>query len=246
MGARAASTPSDHIIIAGWNDTVPLSLKQLQEELNQKQHAALLVFAPIPRPEELSPDITFVQGDFTRASEHDKVRLRFARAVAIVSYTSQGELRSAARDASVVLTVFTVRRLERTFERERKVALHVCAESLDPENVEHASTAGADEVLASSLISNGLLAHTAASPGVSAVISDPLMPTEVNLYTSPLPLEMLEGNTLPSGELQRKLRDKHGALLIGIIRRGERKLNPGLEPPVLANDALICLNRSPI
>lgn len=232
------SSTTDHIIIAGWNDNVPMLLAQLEADLG-KRMPAILVFAPLERPEALDPKHIFVHGDFTKEAEYEKVRLRFARTVVVVADSTDRNARPAARDASTVLTVFTIRRLERRFEEDRTRPIHICAEILDPENVEHASVAGADEVLATALVGNSLLAHTAGNPGVGHVLNDLLLATHNNIYTSPVPVQLIEGKTLTFNALQKKLRAQEGLLVIGVVHAGEMCINPDPDAPVFVEDHLI-------
>lgn len=232
------SSTTDHIIIAGWNDNVPMLLAQLEADLG-KRTPPILVFAPLDRPEALDPKHVFVHGDFTKEAEYEKVRLRFARTVVVVSDATDRGARPAARDASTVLTVFTIRRLERTFQEERTRPIHICAEILDPENVEHASVAGADEVLATALVGNSLLAHTAGNPGVGHVLNDLLLATRNNIYTSPIPVSLIEGKTLTFDALQKKLRAQEEILVIGVVHGGKMVINPDPEAPVFVEDQII-------
>ena len=143
-----------------------------------------------------------------------------------------------------MLTVFTIRSLERKFDVERRNPLHVCAEILYPENVQHAVTAGADEVLATALVGNSLMAHTAVNPGVSPVLNVLLLTSTDNIYTSGIPVGLIEGKTLAFDTLQAKLRDKHQALLIGIVRSGDVRLNPDPESPVTLSDQIVYIGDS--
>ena len=231
---------ADHIIIAGWNDNVPMLLEQLEAAFRDET-PQILIFAPVDRPDTLRANYIFVHGDPTRESEYDKVRLKFARTVILVADDSLGAQRSAAKDATTVLTLFTIRRLEQRFAHERVQPLHICAEILAPENVDHATTAGADEVLATALMGHSIMAHMASNPGVSYVLKDLLMATQTNVYTSPLPVGVIEGQVLPFAKLQEVVRKRHGVLVIGIKRRGQLHMNPDPELGVLLADDIIYL-----
>lgn len=234
------SSISDHIVIAGWNDNLPMLLEQLERE-HQGSFPTVILFAPIERPESLDPKYVFVHGDFTKEAEYEKVRLNYARTLVVVADTSRGDLSSSSRDATTVLTVFTARRLERIFPEPRTRPLHICAEILDPENMEHARVAGSNEVLATALVGNSLLAHTAVNPGVGSILSDILLATRHNIYTSPIPSPLLEGKLIIFGELQELLRKDHDVLLMGIIQKEQIKLNPDPQHPVFLEDKIIYL-----
>ncbi len=231
------SSISDHIIIAGWNDGVPMLLRQLEDEYHGDM-PTVIIFAPIDRPESLDPRYLFVHGDFTKEAEYEKVRLPWARTVVVVADEASAN-RAGTRDASTVLTIFTIRSLEKQFTLDRRAPLHICAEVLYPENVPHATTAGANEVLATALVGNSLMAHTAVNPGVSPVLNILLLTARDNIYTSHIPSGLIEGKTLPFDELQDLLQIKHQVLLIGLVRRGEVVLNPDREFPIVLADQII-------
>ena len=234
------SSISDHIIIAGWNDNVPMLLDQLRHEYtNFKALPEIVIFAPINRPESLPPEYIFVHGDFTKENEYDKVRAKFARTIVVVSDTSHKSAGPSSRDATTVLTIFTIRRIEQTFADDRYRPLHICAEILDPENVDHARVAGADEVLATALVGNSLLAHTASNPGVGSILNDLLLATRNNIYTSPMPPRMIEGELLTFKVVQEKLRLEHEIMLIGVLHNDVLSLNPDAEHPVFVEDQIV-------
>ena len=239
------SSISDHIIITGWNDNLPMLLSQLEEE-RRDAIGPVIVFAPIERPENLDTKFLFIRGDFTKEAEYDKVRLKYARSLVIVSDTSRSEPTPSARDATTVLTVFTVRRLERQYAAHRIEPLHICAEILDPENVEHARAAGANEVLATALVGNSLLAHTAANPGVGSILSDLLLATRNNIYTTVVPIGLIEGELLTFRVVRERIRAEYDVLLMGIIHQGDIVLNPKDHHPVFVDDRIIYVAAQPL
>jgi hypothetical protein len=234
------SSTTDHTIILGWNDDVPMLLDQLAEERG-KAPSPIIIMAPQPRPESLDTSITYVQGDFTKESELDKVRLMFAKTVIVVSDDSTERRSSQNRDASTVLALFTIRSRERTFEEERRNELHLVAEILDPENIQHAFSSGADEVIPSSLLGYGVIAHSADNPGIGAVVSDLMLATRDNLYTSDIPMKYIEGEEILFSKLQRQIQDEYDALVIGFRRNGDYNLNPARPVKLRISDDLVYL-----
>ena len=235
------SSITDHIVIAGWNDNLPMLLEQLEQGAHVSEPTPVIIFAPIDRPAGLDHKYVFVHGDFTKEAEYNKVRLNFARTLVVVADSSRGDISSSSRDATTVLTIFTVRRLERVFTEPRSRPLHICAEILDPENVEHARVAGANEVLATALVGNSLLAHTAINPGVGSIMNDLLLATRNNIYPSDVPAGVIEGKLLVFEKLQARLRDEKDILLMGLIHNGVVNLNPDPEHPVFVGDKIIYL-----
>ena len=239
------SSTTDHTIILGWNDDVPMLLDQLAQERGDDKKP-VIIMAPRTRPELLDSSFTYVQGDFTKESELDKVRLPYAQTVIAVADDSTERRSSQNRDASTVLALFTLRSREKKFEVERARPLHICAEILDPENIQHAFASGADEVIPSSLLGYGVIAHSADNPGIGAIVSDLMLATRDNLYTTSLPMRYVEGETIPFSELQQRFKQDHQALLIGFRRDDTYNLNPTYPVELRISDELIYLADDPI
>lgn len=232
------SSISDHVIIAGWNSEVSMMLEEMHREYGE-QMPKVIVFAPRERPAELDERYVFVQGDFRKEAEFDKVRIKFAASIVVVADEGVGTEQPAVRDASTVLTVFTIRSLERKLDVERAKPIHIVAEILDPENREHAVVAGANEVIETSRLGSSLLAHTAGNPGVSDVIASLLLASRNNVYSTHLPSKFIEGKALTFEELQDRGREELGVLVIGIIHKGEMTLNPIGSRSIYANDHMV-------
>lgn len=236
---------SDHVVIAGWNDNVPMLIDQMLEEFGESMPTTV-VMANRPRPESLDSNYTFIQGDTTKENEYEKVRLKYARTVLAVSDDSPGPMKPQARDATTVLTIFTMRSVEKKFVDERQTKLHICAEILDPENMQHAFVSGADEVIPSSLLGYSIMAHTTINPGVSSALSNLVLASGQNLYTSRLPPSVLDGDDMEFSRLQDLLREKYGALLLGLVHHDELRLNPPGSKKIYVNDEIIYLGSSKI
>ncbi len=231
------SSIADHIVIAGWNEEIPMMIGEMEREYGAEM-PPLIVFADRPRPDNLPEKYVYVQGDFRRELEYEKVRVKYAAGVVVVADDGTGS-EPAVRDASTVLTVFTIRSLEKKVDVRRTRPLHVVAEILDPENHAHAEVAGADEVIETSRIGSSLLAHTAGNPGVGQVISNLVLASRNNVYSAHLPGDFMEGRKMTFEELQDRGRDELGVLVIGIVHEGAMQLNPEAYTRVFANDLMV-------
>ena len=189
------SSIADHIIIAGWNSEVPMILSEMQRESGERM-PPVLVFAMCERPDDLDERFVFVHGDCRREAEYEKVRFNFAASVVVVADEGTHGDQPAVRDASTVLTVFTIRSLERKLKVQRSEPIHIVAEILDPENHNHAVVAGANEVIETSRVGSSLLAHTAGNPGVAKVLTSLMLASPNNIYTSRLPPQFVDDTSL--------------------------------------------------
>jgi voltage-gated potassium channel Kch len=232
------SSIADHVVIAGWNSEVPMILVEMEREYGADM-PPVIVFAPRHRPEELDERFVFVQGDFRKEIEYDKVRLKYARTVVVVADDS-GESVPAVRDASTVLTVFTIRSFERKLgDVDRTRPIHIVAEILDTENYEHATVAGANEVIETSRLGSSLLAHTAGNPGVGTVITNLMLASRNNVYSAGLPAAFIEGRPLSFKELQQRARKDYEVLVIGVVHNEKMTLNPPPSHRIYAGDKMV-------
>ena len=205
----------------------------------------LVIFAPGIRPPDLPPRFTWVKGDPTKDSELEKVRLSHASTVVIVGSRS-GSPQDA--DARTILTAFTLRSWlgndPTTATRRRPV--YIIAEVLDAENIEHARSAGANEVIETTRLGFSLLAHAVTSPGTASVMGRLADPSEQNFYIGCPPVCL----DLPCAfsEVAQYLKADLNALLIGLRHpsEGSEMLNPAASQPVTRQHQLIYMAKSDV
>ncbi|MCB1054461.1 MAG: ion transporter [Acidobacteria bacterium] len=234
----------DHVVICGYGAGARLLLDSVEAEIDLEQTPVML-FAPGERPEDVPPHFFWISGDPTKESELDKARLTHASAVILVG---QRHLSPQQADANTILTAFTIRSYlsRQPLNAQRRRPLYVVAEILDAENVEHARTAGADEVIESTRLGFSLLTHAVTMPGTAAVLGRVALAGAHSIFVGRLP-EDLAAPT-PFGELARQLKERFAVLLIGVRdpASGDDELNPP-DPRLVAADAqLIYLAQGPV
>lgn len=232
----------NHIVVCGFEPGMRLLLDALSAEFNLND-TRVVVFGPGQRPLDLNPDFLHVQGDPTKESELAKVRIEHAQAVVICGARSR--LPQEA-DATTLLTIFTIRRTLKAspLATPRANPLYVVAEVLDSENVEHALSAGADEVIESNRIGFSLVAHALRYPGTASLMSELAQPSGHSVYVGPVPASLegpLTWETTSSG-----LRDKFGVLPIGLRSNGKDCLAPSKDQAVSQDDRVIYLATTPV
>lgn len=233
----------DHVIVCGYDPGARLLLDALLEEIDLEEHP-LVVFAEGERPPDLPAEISFVSGDSTKESELGKVRPTHAAAAVLVG-SRQASPQQA--DARTVLTAFTIRSYlaGEPEARRRRRPLYVVAEILDSENVEHARTAGADEVIETTRLGFALVAHAIAIPGTGALVSRVATAGAHSIWVGVPPAA--EEWPRQFGELSRELKRRHGVLLLGLrVAGGEDRVNPPDDTPVPAGTELIYLAERPV
>jgi voltage-gated potassium channel len=204
------SSYSGHIVICGYDGAAPLLLQTVQAEYPSSERD-LVIFGPGERPSDLPPEFIWVGGDPSKESELEKVRLSHAHTAIIVG---SRKVAPPQADANTIMVVFTMRAyLDKQPETERRARpLYIVAEILDPENVGHAGTAGADEVIETTRLGFSLIAHAAVMPGSGTIMSSVVSAGAHSLYIAKSPA----AEAIAYATLSRKLRAETGAVLIGV------------------------------
>ncbi|MFH1468289.1 MAG: ion transporter [Pseudomonadota bacterium] len=238
------STYIDHVVICGYDAGSRMLLDALASEIDPDQ-TAVLVFAAAEQPSDLPHEVSWVRGDPTKESELAKVRMDHARAVIIVGSRAVPPQQA---DATTLLTAFTIRSwmARQADAGKRRQKLYVVAEILDSENVAHARTAGADEVIETTRLGFSLVAHAVAMPGTAAIMGRVAVAGSHNLYVGPPPPDI----TLPASfaEVAAQVKRCHGAMVIGLREpaRERDQLNPPDDTTVTEGLQLIYLSERPV
>lgn len=213
---------TNHIVVCGYAPSARLLLDALLAEVDTNEQE-ILVFAQGERPEDLSPEFTWISGDPTRESELDKVRLPYASTAILLGDRS---VPIQAADATTILVVFTMRSYmaQQAESGRRHAPLYIVAEVLDPENCGHLRTAGADEVVETSQLGASLMAHAAVVHGSGTIMSSVAMAGAHSLYIQPNPA----ATPMSWAELRSVLRRSHSVVLFGYrpSSGAEMVLNP--------------------
>lgn len=142
----------------------------------------------------------------------DKVRMAYAAAAILVGRRS---LLPQAADAATILTAFTIRSYLRKhpIAQRRSHPLYVVAEILDEENVAHAHTAGADEVIETTRLGFSMLTHAIVQRGSADIMSKITAAGAHSLY-----LGRITGIALPApfAQVADKIKADTGVLVIGV------------------------------
>ena len=230
----------NHIVVCGYDDTTHLLLDALRHELDLEETRVVL-FDSHERPRTLPPEFLWVHGDPTKQSELGKVRLTQAAAVIVAGDRTAPPQKA---DATTILTVFTIRAHLRSQYQEvqhRIAPLYVVAEVLDSENVDHARSAGADEVVETRRLGSAMLAHSIRFHGAADVMSGVLLQGAHNIYVGGIPPEYAAIQTF--GELMAEMKlTALGALVIGVrYADGSEAINPARDTLLPPDTRLIYL-----
>ena len=235
----------NHIVVCGYDQTSHLLVEALRQnrEISERR---VVFFDDHERPRDLPPDFLWVEGDPTKESELDKVRLTHAAAVII---SGARDVSPQVADATTILTTFTIRSyLKNWHERmaERRRPLYVTAEILDSENVDHARKAGADEVIETRRIGYSMIAHSVAYHGTATTMSRVLLSGAHSVYIGQVPGQAEKPVELGDLLLEMQL-TKRGGLVIGVrTPEGEDVINPPKSIVLEPGSLLIYLAQAPL
>ena len=152
-------------------------------------------------------------------------------------------------DARTILITFTIRAYLQNHQHEvahRRCPLYLVAEILDSENVDHAHTAGADEVIETRKIGYSMVAHAVGYHGTATAMSRVLTSGSHNVYIGVIPGDRTE--SVLFGELMVELQlSKRGGLVIGLrTPSGEEILNPPKSHRVQPGSQLLYMAEKPL
>ena len=124
--------------------------------------------------------------------------------------------------------------------------LYVVAEILDSENVDHARTAGADEVIETRRIGYSMIAHAVGYHGTATAMSRVLISGSHNVYIGTIPGDRKD--PVAFGELLVEMAlSKRGGLVVGIrTPSGEEVINPEKELFLEPDTHLLYLAEKPL
>ena len=235
----------NHIVVCGYDESTNLLTEALRKEIDVDE-TRVVVIDGHERPRDLPTDILWVQGDPTKGSELDKVRITQAAAVIV---SGARDMSPQAADARTILTIFTLRAfLERHKKhvRQRLRPLYIVSEILDAENVDHARAAGADEVIETRKIGYSMIAHAIAHHGTATTISGVLLSGSHKVYIGRIPDLAEDSMTLKELLIKMQL-TKKGGLVIGVrTASGEEIINPPGDYPITPGLMLVYLAGEPL
>jgi len=236
------SSRVNHVIVCGYDPSAGMFLDVLRRAV--ERGTPIVLFGEGERPPDVPPEMIWVSGDPTKSSELDKVNLDRAAAVIIVGSRN---VQPQVADAITLLILFTIRSHMQREDPDRLKPLYIVAEILDSENVRHARTAGADEVIETRRVGFSLLAHSITHHGTADSLSRLIMKGDHNFYVGRVPINLDEPWTYGTLMRELKLADR-GVLVVGVRQGayGHETINPARDHPVDQDTMLLYLANEPL
>jgi voltage-gated potassium channel len=231
----------DHIIICGWNRSVPLLIEELQTD-SELKHSPIVIVAEFEKTPERDlkrincSHLYFYQGDYTRIDVLESVGIYYASRAILLADATQPR-RDQDRDARTVLASLTIEKLCPN--------IYTCAQLLDRENNVQLQAAGVEDVIIADELTGHLIATTVRNKGALDVVSELLTVQMGNqFYRLPVP-EQWAGRSF--WDITQLLKDQADAILVAVESRinGRREtfVNPSKDRSILLRDNLIILAR---
>lgn len=215
----------EHIIICGWNDDIFDVITTL---LASTERSILIISERIEHKFN-NPRIFLLTGNPSNRAILEQGHIQRAFSSIILSERS-GEQSNQDVDAKSILIALAINICN--------PEMHVTIELQNPDNIEHATNAGAQDFITPTAYQGSLLAQSAASPGVSKIFSQIFIEPEHFIQRiEPAPEWMGESYL---SLVQIFAREQRGTLL-GIQRNNQSLLSPAPDLLIESTDALLIL-----
>ena len=207
----------DHIVICGWNENAEKVIESLLTQMSENPPGIVLV-NELDREEIQSVqykykefNISFVRGNFIKEDVLARANLVRARAAVVLADFSGTQSAEKADERTIFATMAI---------KSMASKVRTCAELIHPENREHLIRANVDEIIIRGESAGFLLGSAAIAPGVADSLKMLISNRDENkFWRIPVPSRFVEK---PAGELASSLRNRHGALLLAVVREKER------------------------
>lgn len=218
------SDHTNHVVVLGYDSGASMLLDALLQELGAADKEIVLM-GQGERPSSLRSEFSWVPGDPTKEVELAKAKISAADTVLVVA--PRAAMPQAA-DARTLMIVFTVRAfLSQREGPRRKRPVYLVAEILDGENVAHARTAGADEVIETTRLGFSMMAHAVRAKGTARILSQVASAGALSMYI---------GRAAVQAKIYREatdeLREAHDITVIGVRTANKVELGPEPRTPV--------------
>ncbi len=251
-GKRKMSKMKDHFVILNWNNKGYKLIEELHSSDVENKRDIVVISDSVERinfPEKKEYDnVLLIKGDTT----NDKILLssnvQYAFSVIILADESLSE----QADGKSILCILNIRKICR---QDNVKQIHVTVEIVDPQKVELAKHAGAEdggliEIVSSSNLGLMMLSQASVTPGLTKVYDELLTfgKGSNEIYRVKIPNQFNgkgKFNAFLDWALTQRVKDKFSFMPIGIARENEIILNPKSDEELKENDYALVIADSP-
>jgi voltage-gated potassium channel len=199
----------NHLLICGWSPKGYEIIRELRAK-EVEDPRPIVILADIPTDPVDEKGITFIRGNPSDAGDLARAGLERVATVIVLADTSNVSNEPDDVDARSLLTTLAIESI--------RADAYTCVEVVRSENRQHFERTRADELVVSAELTGALLAASARTHGITAVIADLLThPEGEELYRVLAPPEV-EGQTVRHA--LEVMKDVHESLLLGVFTAG--------------------------
>ena len=174
----------DHIVICGWSGKGNEIISELRKRGDAESRRPIVILAHLDTNPSKDPLTQFVDGDPTRAEDLRRASIEQARTAIVLADNSYPDIDAEDMDSRTLLAALAIEAMA--------PQVYTCVEVIRSENLEHFDHTNADEIVISARLTGALLAHSAATPGLSQVVGELLtFPAGNEFYWIPVPTNLV-------------------------------------------------------
>jgi len=226
---------SHHLLICGWSPKGAEIIRELRAKEVEDPRDIVILADTESAPCE-GEGIVFIRGN--TSNDADLRRAGVDRVSTVIVLADQTNAREDADDldARSLLTTLAVESINPN--------AYTCVEVVKSENRQHFERTRADELVVSAELTGALLAASARTHGLTAVIADLLThPEGQELYRIPTPPELVNQTVRDALE---QLKDVHESLLVGVFVDGRCQVNPPSTAVIQPGSDLLVVRERPL
>ncbi len=222
----------DHIVICGWSGKGNEIISELRKRGDAESKRPAVILAVLDANPTKDPLTQFVHGDPTRVTDLKRASIETARTAIILTDNSYPDIDAEDMDSRTLLTVLAIEKLA--------PSVYTCVEVIRAENLEHFANTDADEIVISAKLTGALLAHSAATPGLSKVVGELLtFPSGNEFYWIAVPTSLV-GRKF--GDVLIDLKHRLNCLPVALEAIGDGvRTNPSTETVLQDGDRLLVI-----
>jgi len=226
---------SQHLLICGWSPKGFEIIRELRaKEVEDRRDIVILAdLETAPMDED---GITFIRGNPSNDVDLRRAGVDRVSTVIVLADHSNVSDDPDDLDARSLLTTLAIEFINPD--------AYSCVEVVKSENRPHFERTRADELVVSAELTGALLAASARTHGLTAVIADLLThPEGQELYRVPVPPELANQTVRYALE---QLKDVHDSLLVGVFENGSCRVNPPSDTLIPAGGDLLVVRERPL
>jgi voltage-gated potassium channel len=226
---------SDHVLICGWSPKGFEIIRELRAK-EVEDPRDIVILADLDTDPVDEDGVTFVRGVPSNGDDLRRAGLERVSTVIVLADATNASGEADDLDARSLLTTLAVESIN--------PGAYSCVEVIRSENRQHFERTHADELVVTAELTGSLLAASARTHGLTAVVADLLThPEGQELYRIPVPPELSAQTVRDALEV---LKDAHDSLLVGVFSNGSCTLNPPGSAVLAPADELLVVRARPL